>query len=155
MLLGVVENVNILTKTYVTFGLVVLALFEFLTAMYVFGQKGAKAHAKLVLLLHRIGGYVFLVYWLWPMLVGLDLLSRLSQYGDGWRFDGPRFYHAFLGVTVFVGLVLKIAFIRFYQNFRPSARLLGILLSLGAVVTWLIAGWFWLAMMGGRTVPGY
>ncbi len=155
MILALVHNVGVQTKTYVTLGLVILALFEFVTAMHIFGQKGAKKHMKLILTLHRMGGYVFLLFWLWPMLVGLDLLSRLSQYGDGWRFDGARFYHAFLGVTVFVVLVLKIAFVRFYQNFRPSARLLGILISAGAVITWLIAGAFWLAMMGSRSVPGY
>ncbi len=155
MILAVVHNVGVLTKTYVTLGLVALTLFEFVTAMHIFGVKGAKAHMKLILQLHRIGGYVFLVFWLWPMLVGLDLLSRLSQYGDGWRFDGPRFYHAFLGVTVFLLLALKIVFVRVYQNFRPQARLLGILISVGAVVTWLIAGGFWLAMMGSRAVPGY
>lgn len=155
MILAIVHNVSVLTKMYVTLGLVALAVFEFITAMHVFGQKGAKAHAKLVLTLHRVGGYIFLVCWLWPMLVGMDLLGRLSQYGDGWRFDGHRFYHAFLGVTVFFLLLLKIAFVRFYQNFRPSARLLGILISVGAVVTWVIAGWFWLSMMGGRTTAGY
>jgi hypothetical protein len=155
MILAVVHNVGVLTKTYVTLGLVVLTLFEFVTAMHIFGQKGAKAHMKLILQLHRIGGYVFLVYWLWPMLVGLDLLSRLSQYGDGWRFDGARFYHAFLGVTVFFLLVLKIVFVRFYPNFRPQARLLGILISVGALITWLVAGGFWLAMMGSRAVSGY
>jgi len=153
MILCVVENVSVLTKTYVTFGLVILALFEFITAMYVFGRKGDKAHAKLLLNLHRIGGYVFAVYWLWPMLVGADLLGRLSRYEDGWQFDGPRFYHAFLGVTVFAMLVLKIVFVRFYTNFRTWARTLGILIAAGAVITWLIAGWFWLCMMGGRTVP--
>jgi hypothetical protein len=46
-------NVSILTKTYVTIGLVVLALFEFITAMYVFGSKGPKPHTKLMLSLHR------------------------------------------------------------------------------------------------------
>jgi len=152
MTLGVVENVSVLTKTHVTLGLVALALFEFITAMYVFGKKGAKPHTKSVLWLHRVGGYVFLVFWLWPMLVGLDLLGRLSRYSDGWQFDGPRFYHAFLGVTVFVLLVLKIIFVRFYPNFRPSARWLGIIISTAAVVTWLIAGAFWLAMMGGRSL---
>jgi hypothetical protein len=153
MILSVVNNVSVLTKTYVTFGLVVLALFEFVTAMYVFGRKGDKSHAKLMLTLHRIGGYVFAVYWLWPMLVGADLLGRLSRYEDGWQFDGPRFYHAFLGVTIFVLLMLKIIFVRFFTNFRTWARPLGILISLGTVITWLIAGWFWLSMMGGRTVP--
>jgi hypothetical protein len=146
------EDVSVLTKTYVTIGLVVLALFEFITAMYVYGRKGDKAHPKLVLMLHRIGGYIFLVYWIWPMVVGADLLGRLSRYEDGWQFDGPRFYHAFLGVAVFVMLLLKITFVRFYTNFRQSARLLGILISIGAVITWIIAGAFWLFMMGGRTV---
>lgn len=153
MILCVVDNVSVLTKTYVTFGLVVLALFEFITAMYVFGRKGEKPHGKLVLTVHRIGGYVFGIYWLWPMIVGFDLLTRLSRYEDGWQFHGPRFFHAFLGVTVFVMLVLKIVFVRFYTNFRPLARPLGILISAGTVIIWLIAGWFWLCMMGGRTVP--
>jgi len=146
------DDISVKTKTYVTLGLVVLALFEFVTAMYVYGRKGSKAHSKLVLNLHRIGGYVFLVYWLWPMIVGANLLTRLSRYTDGWQFDGPRFYHAFLGVTVFVMLLLKITFVRFYQNFRPSARMLGILITVTAVITWIIAGAFWLFMMGGRTV---
>ncbi len=148
----VVQNVSVLTKTYVTSGLVLLALFEFFTAMYVFGRKGNKPRIKLMLTLHRVVGYVFLVYLLWPMVVGADLLTRLSRYSDGWQFDGPRFFHAFLGITVFITLLLKIAFVRFYQNFRTSARLLGILISVGMVVTWLIAGGFWLCMMGGRTV---
>jgi hypothetical protein len=150
---SVVQNVSVLTKTYVTLGLVVLTLFEFLTAMYVYGRKGKKTHAKLILTLHRIGGYVFLVYWVWPMIVGTSLLANLSRYTDGWQFDGPRFYHAFLGVAVFIMLLLKIIFVRFYKNFSASARLLGILISAGAIVTWLISGWFWLCMMGGRQVP--
>jgi hypothetical protein len=147
------QDVSVLTKTYVTSGLAVLALFEFLTAMYVYGRKGSKPHPKLILTIHRVGGYIFLLYWLWPMIVGADLLGRLSRYTDGWEFDGPRFYHAFLGVTVFIMLLLKISFVRFYQTYRPSARLLGILITVGAIVTWLISGWFWLCLMGGRTVP--
>ncbi len=102
--------------------------------------------------MHRTVGYIFLVYWLWPMIVGAGLLTRLSRYTDGWQFDGPRFFHAFLGVTVFVMLLLKISFVRFYTNFRPSARLLGILISVGTVIIWIIAGAFWLFMMGGRSV---
>jgi hypothetical protein len=147
------ENVSVLTKTHVTIGLVVLALFEFVTAMYVYGRKGNKPHCKPIMTLHRVGGYIFLVYWLWPIVVGAGLLSRLSHYTDGWQFDGPRFFHAFLGVTVLILLLLKIAFVRFYTNFRSSARLLGILISAAAVITWIIAGGFWLFMMGGRSVP--
>jgi len=152
MTLGMVENISVLTKTYVTLGLVVLALFEFITAMYVFGKKGAKSHTKAMMWMHRVGGYVFLVFWFWPMLVGIDLLGRLSRYSDGWQFHGHRFYHAFLGVTIFVLLLLKITFVRFYPNFRPSARWLGIIISVMTVITWLIAGGFWLAMMGGRSL---
>jgi hypothetical protein len=152
MILSIVQNVSVLTKTYVTLGLVALALFEFITAMYVFGKKGNKPHSGIMLTLHRVGGYVFLVYWLWPMVVGANLLGRLSRYTDDWQFDGPRFYHAFLGITVFIVLLLKIVFVRFYPNFKTSARLLGIMISTGAIITWLIAGLFWLCMMGGRTV---
>ncbi|MHC4432835.1 MAG: DUF6529 family protein [Planctomycetota bacterium] len=148
------EGISIKTKTFVTLGLVVLALFEFVTAMYVYGRKGEKKNPKLVLTMHRVGGYIFLVCWLWPMIVGADLMARLSRYSDGWQFDGPRFYHAFLGVTVFILLLLKISCVRFYTNFRTSARWLGIVITVGAVVTWLVSGAFWLFAMGGRTVAG-
>lgn len=146
------QGVSVLTKTYVTLPLVVLALFEFVTAMYVFGRKGPKPHARLILTMHRVGGYIFLVYWLWPITVGADLLARLSRYTDGWDFDGPRFFHAFLGVTVLAMLVLKIVLVRFYRTFRTWAQPLGILITLSAIITWLIAGWFWLCMMGGRAL---
>jgi hypothetical protein len=152
MILAIVQNVSVLTKTYVTLALVALALFEFVTAMYVFGRKGKKPLGKTLMTAHRIGGYVFLVFWLWPMLVGLDLLGRLSRYSEGWQFDGARFYHAFLGVVIFLILLLKISFVRFYQTYRPSAKLLGLFISVGTIVTWLIAGAFWLAMMGGRSL---
>jgi len=152
MTFGIMATVSVQTKTYVTAGLALLALFEFITAMYVFGRKGAKAHMKTVLSIHRIAGYVFLIGWLWPMFIGADLLARLSRYEDGWQFDGPRFFHAMLGVTVFLLLLLKVSFIRFYQTYRPSVRLLGIFISFIAVLTWLIAGWFWLSMMGGANL---
>jgi len=152
MVSAMVDNVSVLTKTWVTLPMAVLAVFEFVTAMYIFGAKGARKHMKTVLTVHRIGGYLFAVCWLWPMIVGLDLLGRLSRYSDGWTFDGNRFFHAALGVTVFVLLLLKIAFVRFYPNYRPNAKLLGLIITLGAVVTWIIAGGFWLAMMGGRSL---
>jgi succinate dehydrogenase/fumarate reductase cytochrome b subunit len=146
--------VSIKTKTWATLPLVVLALVEFATAMYVFGRKDKKPHARLMLRLHRILGYVFLVYWLWPMWVGLNLLGRLSRQsaafpeGLKWTFDGPRFYHAFLGVVVFVLLLLKVSFVRLFKEYRDQARPLGIAVSVLTVVIWVIAGLFWLAMMG-------
>lgn len=146
------QGISILTKTYVTLPLVLLAIFEFITAMYVFGRKGPKPHAKLVLTIHRIGGYVFLVYWIWPIIIGTDLLARLSSYSDDWQFHGRRFFHAFLGISVLIMLLLKIIFVRFYQTFRPWSRVLGILISVLAIITWLISGWFWLCMMGGRVL---
>ena len=111
--LALISGVSVHTKTYATMGLVILAVFEFVTAMYLYGTKGAKQHGKLMLNLHRIGGYIFLLWWLWPMAVGADLLTRLSRYEDGWHFDGPRFYHAALGIAVFMLLLMKIAFVRF------------------------------------------
>lgn len=153
MILDNIQNVSVLTKTYVTMGLAVLAIFEFITAMYVYGRKGDRPHLKLVLTMHRVGGYLFAVYLLWPIVVGTSLLARLSRYTYDWQFDGPRFFHAMLGVCVLVMFLLKIAFVRFFQNFRPNARLLGILISVTVVIIWIIAGGFWLFMMGGRTVP--
>ena len=154
-----ITGASVVTKTYVTACLAALALFEFWTAMYVFGRKNA-SHKKLVLRLHRIGGYVFLVCWIWPILVGLDLLGRLSVEGTSplanvstnWRMSARVFYHAFLGTLVLVLGLLKISFIRLYTTYRQQARLVGILITVAAVMTWIIAGLYWLKMMSGTIV---
>jgi hypothetical protein len=39
--------------------------------------------------------------------------------------------------------------VRFYTSYRQHARLLGIVITVTTLVTWLIAGWFFLCMMGG------
>ena len=143
-------------KIYIGLGLVILALFEFFTAMYLFGNKpksGApKKHLKLALRLHRIFGYVFLIVMVWLMWLGAVILRRLSESGTGYQFHGPRFFHAFLAVVLLLVLLLKISFVRMYKNYRLQARLLGFILSVGTVATWLIAGWFYLIMMGSWVV---
>ncbi len=147
-----IEGVSVLTKTYVTFGVVVIAMFQFWTGMYVYGQKGKRTHIKLALRLHRIGGYVFLIYWLWPIFVGLDLMGRLSDEGTGWTMDARVFYHAFLGVLVLLLLLLKIGFVRFWTVYKQHARWLGIAITIATIATWLIAGLFWVSMMGSPVV---
>ena len=83
-----------------------------------------------------------------------DLLARLSEEGTGWQMDARVFHHAFLGVVVLLLLLLKISFIRLYRNYRRHSRLLGFLIFMGTLTTWIIAGWFWLAMFGTPTVDG-
>jgi len=147
-------GVSVLTKTYVTLALVGLAIFEFWTAMYLFGQKGPKAGAKWALRLHRIGGYCFLIGWLWPIFVGLDLLERLAKAGPNYQMSPRVFTHALLAVVVLLLLLLKIAFVRVYKNYRMQARLLGFLITLATLTIWLIAGWFWLHIMGAPVLEG-
>ena len=146
--MAIIIGVSVPTKLYVTGWIVLLALFEFFTAMYVYGSKGPKRFGPWVLRLHRIGGYLFALAWLWPISVGLGFLGRLSSHWPDWRFDGPRFFHAFLGVGVLLLLLLKILFVRFYRRYRPYAQLLGIILVVLVLLTWSISGWFWLNMMG-------
>lgn len=146
------NGVSVLTKTYVTLFLLGLALFEFWTAMSVFGRKGPKPNVKTMMRLHRAFGYVFLVGWLWPIFVGFGLLERLSGEATGWQMDARVFYHAFLGVAVLLLLLLKIGFVRIWDVYRPHARLLGITIFLLTALTWIVAGWFWLQMMGGPVV---
>ena len=68
-----------LTKTYVSFGLVVLALFEFWSVMRIFGKRPPGKGARLTLRLHRIGGYVFLVYFAWISWICFNMMGRLSE----------------------------------------------------------------------------
>jgi hypothetical protein len=141
------------TKTWVSLGLVPLALFEFWSAMQIFGKKVESGkRARLMLLLHRIGGYVFLVYFIWICWVCLDLMSRLAAAG-GYDLDARGSYHGFLAITLLVILLLKISFVRIYRNYRQYIPLLGIIVSMGTVVLWCIAGLIFLFLMSGVTLP--
>ena len=146
------NGVSVLTKTYVTLFLLGLAVFEFWTAMHVFGRKGPRWGVKTMMRLHRTLGYVFLVGWLWPIFVGFGLLERLSEQATGWQMDARVFFHAFMGVAVLLLLLLKIGFVRIWDAYRPHARTLGITIFLLTALTWIVAGWFWLQMMGGPVV---
>ena len=128
-----------LTKTYVSSGLVVFATFEFWAAMSVFGTTGKPgAHARLFIRLHRIAGYVFLVYFAWISWVCLDLMERLADAGRG--LDSRGAIHGSLAITLFLLLLLKISFARLYRKYRPYVPLLGIIVAVGTLVLWGIAG---------------
>lgn len=148
-------------KTWISAGLVVLALVEFFTAMHLFGAKPEagkpKRFAKFALRVHRVAGYLFLVWMIWVIWIGVDLLGRLSAEGTGYAlsgFQGHRFYHALIGVLMLLVLLLKILFVRVYTNYRMQARLLGFILTIGTLTAWIIAGWFYLIMMGETMAAG-
>ena len=152
---------NPLTKTYVSLGLVFLALFEFWAAMRIFGRRKPLPHAKLVLRLHRIGGYVFLVYFAWISWICVNMMGRLAEgwnafdnvsNATGWHLDARGFYHGFLAITIFVLLLLKISFVRFYRRYVKYVPLLGIIITVGMLVLWAIAGWMFLILLGTTRV---
>ena len=143
-----------LTKTWISLGLVVIALFEFWTAMSVFGDKKEKAkNPKLFLNMHRAGGYVFAVYFVWISWVCVDLMKKLYAAGN-YGLDARNFGHGALALALMIILGLKIAFIRRYRNYRPYVPLLGIILASGTVLLWGIAGWMYLIITGGMSAMG-
>jgi len=135
-----------LTKTYVSIGLVVLAVFEFWAAMRIFGRKGQPSkHSRLILRLHRIFGYVFAVYFAWISWVCVDLMHRLADIG--WNPDSRAILHGMLAMILFGILLVKISFIRMYRNYRPYVPMLGISLVVGTLVLWGVAGWMFLIIL--------
>ena len=127
-------------------GLVVLALFEFWAAMRVFGTTGKPGpRARLIIRLHRIGGYVFLAYFIWISWVCLDLMDRLGAAGKG--PDARAAIHGSLAIALFLLLLLKLSFVRLYRKFRPYAPLLGIILAVGTLTLWGIAGLMFLILI--------
>ncbi len=134
---------NPVTKAYLSFGLVLLAGFEFWAAMRVFGQKGTPGKsAKLFMRMHRIGGYVFLVYFIWISWVCIDMMDRLAKIGT--PLDARAVLHTVLAMSLFVLLLIKISFVRFYRKYQPNVPILGMVLSGGTLVLWGVAGWIFL-----------
>lgn len=134
------------TKTYVSFGLVIIALFEFWAAMSVFGKKGPPGKsAKLKIRMHRIGGYVFLAYFVWISWVCLDLMNRLAN--AGYQLDSRGTIHATIAWAVIFVLLLKISFVRVYQKYRLQAPMLGMSITISTLVLWFLAGYMFLWLM--------
>lgn len=137
---------NPITKTYLALILVFLAVFEFWAAMRLFGKKGSPSkHARLILSLHRIGGYIFLVFFIYISWVCVDMMDRLADAGK--QFDSRAFIHGFFAMCLFAALLVKISFIRMYRNYRPYVPVLGIGLSAGTLVLWAFAGWLFLVIL--------
>ncbi len=135
-----------LTKTYVSLGLVFLALFEFWAAMRIFGTTGKPGpHARLIIRLHRIVGYIFLVYFVWISWVCLDLMQRLADAGKA--LDARGAIHGSLATILLTVLFLKLSFIRFYRKYRPYVPLLGLILATGTLALWVIAGLMFLFLV--------
>lgn len=128
-----------LTKTYISSGLIVFALFEFWAAMSIFGSTDKPGpHARLIIRLHRIFGYIFLIYFAWISWVCLDLMQRLADAGR--NLDSRGTIHASLAIILFLVLLLKISFIRMYKKYRPYVPLLGLIVTVGTLALWGIAG---------------
>ncbi len=135
-----------ITKTYVSLGLVVLALFEFWSAMRIFGRKGGPGPgAKWLLRLHRIAGYLFLAYFVWISWVCVDLMARLANAGK--HLDARAVLHAFWAMVIFGALLLKISFVRAYRNYRPYVPALGMGVVVGTLALWGLAGWMFLILL--------
>lgn len=143
------------SKTYLSSGLVVLALFEFIAAMNLFGSKGPTPGAALLLKLHRLLGYVFLVYFAAISWICFVLMARLARVGN-YTLDARGALHALVALTLFALLLVKISFIRRYRKYRPQVPLLGMMVAVGTVVLWCFAGLMFLFLVGGsKTVaPG-
>ncbi len=137
-----------ITKTYLSLGLVAIALAEYATAMRLFGRKGPKPFVKQTMQLHRALGYLFIVYFAWITWICLDMMERLTGAG-GYQLDARGAGHGALAIALMVIWGIKVSFVRFYPEFRPHVKLLGILLSAGTVVLWGVAGWMFLWLVMG------
>jgi hypothetical protein len=92
--------------------------------------------------MHRIGGYVFLVYFIWISWVCIDMMDRLAKIGT--PLDARAVLHTVLAMSLFVLLLMKISFVRFYRKYQPNVPILGMVLSGGTLVLWGVAGWIFL-----------
>lgn len=139
-----------LTKTYISAGLVFLAFFAFWTAMEVFGVKGGSGrNVKLFMRMHRVTGYVFIVYFVWISWICVDLMKKLYAAGN-YSLDARNFGHGALAIALVLVWGLKISFIRRYSKYRPYVPLLGMILATGTVLLWGIAGWMYLIITGAK-----
>jgi hypothetical protein len=139
------RHMGVMAKIWISLGMIVLGMLEFWLAMKVFGKKPPSPKAKVFLKLHRIFGYVFLVYLIWVMIIGFMLVNTYAQAGV--VFDSRVITHIALAMIVFITLVLKILFIRAYRQFRPAVPALGILVVSGSVFVWMIAGLLFLIIL--------
>ena len=136
---------GVMAKTWLSLGMILLGLLEFWLAMKVFGKKPPSPKAKSLLKLHRVLGYVFLVYLIGIMIIGFVLVNTFSQ--AGMEFSSRVITHIALAMIVFILLVLKILFIRAYRQYRPIVPALGLMVVGGSVFIWMIAGLLFLVII--------
>ena len=72
-------------------------------------------------------------------------MDRLGAAGKG--PDARAAIHGSLAIALFLLLLLKLSFVRLYRKFRPYAPLLGIILAVGTLTLWGIAGLMFLILI--------
>lgn len=108
-------------SSIVSIGFILMGFFTVLIMLKLHGNPKEKTPMKLLRNIHRILGYVFLVYFLLMMVF---MLNRIG--GGGAEFSPRVIVHMVLAVMVIPLFVTKILIARFFKRLFPNLILLGL-----------------------------
>lgn len=105
--------------------LIISALLAMYTMFEIFGKTERRKNMDLLKKLHKTNGRIFFIIFLAGAIFCIYYLSQSKQ-----ELSPRATMHVFSAIAIFLLLVLKITFIRYYRQFYSYAKLLGIIVAL-------------------------
>lgn len=95
------------------------------TMFEVFGRQEKRYNITTLKKIHRVNGYVYLIFFLFVSYLCIDFI--VSTKAD---LPPRSAIHATLGLAIFILLFLKIIFVRFYKLYYSKVQAQGLLIAL-------------------------
>ena len=79
---------------------------------------------------HRIGGYIFFVLYLFICVIMFQKLTRITT-----SLSAEDAIHAYMGIAIFFTIVVKICIVRVYKKFYKSLPIYGMITLIAVYLT--------------------
>jgi mono/diheme cytochrome c family protein len=124
-----------ITNSYLAFSLVGLGVISAIFILLLIGRTTPPKYPRFLRWAHRITGYIFFAFYLF---IGVIMFKKLEEMNV---MPTKAAIHAYIGVSIFPLIIIKICINRFFKKFYKSLPIYGVLI--------LIAVYFQIPLYAG------
>lgn len=111
-----------ITNSLLAFSLFGIGIIGALFILTLIGRTNPPKNPNFFRWAHRITGYIFLAFYLFIATV---MFKKFSEFN---LLPPKATIHAYIGISIFVMIVIKICIVRFYRKFYSSLPIYGVLI---------------------------
>ncbi len=126
------------TNSILAFSLLIIGIIG-VTHILLMLRQDNPTHIKYFRWAHRISGYIFFILYLFISFVMLQKLSRIST-----PLPPKDAIHAYIGISIFPMIIIKICIVRLYKNFYRRLPIYGMIILIFVYLAVSINGGYYI-----------